>query len=173
LRSCRQPPLFALPAAFESLRADLLSAFVPATVRPRRLHILRPGVTWRRLENEAEIADVAARHGFTPVVPERLSMAEQAALFAGADAVLGVKGAAMTNILFAAPSCRLILLSPADFIDQFYWNITSLRGIAYDELFGGIIARSKVAGHNDFRVDPARVDAMITSALDDGAPRSS
>jgi len=168
LRSCRQPPLFALPAALESLRADLLSASVPAAARPRRLHILRPGVTWRRLENEAEIAGIAARHGFTPVVPETLAMAEQAALFAGAEAVLGVKGAAMTNILFAAPSCRLILLSPADFIDQFYWNIASLRGVAYHELFGKIVAQGKVAGHNAFRVDPVRAEAMIAAALDGG-----
>jgi capsular polysaccharide biosynthesis protein len=150
----------------ESLRADLLSVPVPPTERPRRLHVVRPNVTWRKLVNEAEIADIAARHGFTPVVPETLTMAEQAAHFAGAEAVLGVKGAAMTNILFAAPTCKLILLSPADFIDQFYWNITSLRGIAYHELFGEIVTRDKVAGHNPFRVDPARVEALISSVLD-------
>ena len=72
------------------------------------------------------------------------------------------------DILFAAPSCRLILLSPADFIDQFYWSIASLRGIAYHELFGELTARGKVAGHNDFRVDPARVEAMIAAALGEG-----
>jgi capsular polysaccharide biosynthesis protein len=170
LRSCPQPPLFTLPAALDSLRADLAAAApAPAAARPRRLHVLRPGVEWRKLENEAEIGDVAARHGFTPVVPETLAMAEQAALFAGAEAVLGVKGAAMTNILFAAPSCRLILLSPADFIDQFYWNIASLRGIAYHELFGKIGARGRVAGHNPFRIDAVRLDAMITAALGEDA----
>jgi capsular polysaccharide biosynthesis protein len=170
LRSCAQPSLFTLPAALDSLRADLAAAApAPAAVRPRRLHVLRPGVEWRKLENEAEIGDVAARHGFTPVVPETLAMAEQAALFAGAEAVLGVKGAAMTNILFAAPSCRLILLSPADFIDQFYWNIASLRGIAYHELFGKIGARGRVAGHNPFRIDAVRLDAMITAALGEDA----
>ena len=95
-------------------------------------------------------------------------MAEQAALFASAEAVLGVKGAAMANILFAAPSCRLILLSPADFIDQFCWNIASLRGIAYHELFGEILTRGKVAGHNDFRVDSGRVNALIAAALGEG-----
>jgi capsular polysaccharide biosynthesis protein len=173
LRSCPQPPLFSLPAAFESLGSDLLSASVPGPARPRRLHVLRPNVTWRKLENEAEIAAIAARHGFVPVVPDNLTMAEQAALFAGAEAVLGVKGAAMVNILFAAPSCRAIFLSPADFIDQFYWSIASLRGIAYHELFGELVTRGKVAGHNDFRVDPARVEAMIAAALGEGAARPS
>lgn len=170
-----QPPLFLLPAAMDSLRADLLAASTPANsspipARPRRLHVLRPNVPWRKLENEAEVAAIAARHGFSPVTPDDLPMAEQAALFAGADAVLGVKGAAMTNILFAPPSCRLILLSPSDFIDQFYWNITSLRGIAYHELFGEITARGKVAGHNPFRVDAARAEAMVASALSEAAP---
>ena len=164
-RFCPQPRLFSLPAALDSLRTDLLRAPVPVGARPRRLHVLRPRVTWRKLENEAEVAAIAVRHGFSPVVPDTLSIAEQAALFAGAEAVLGVKGAAMTNILFARPSCRLILLSPADFIDQFYWSIASLRGIAYHELFGALVTRGKVAGHNDFRVDPARVDAMLTAAL--------
>jgi capsular polysaccharide biosynthesis protein len=173
LRSCTQPPLVAVPAALDSLRTHLLAAPVPATVLPRRLHVLRPNVTWRKLMNEAEIAAVAARHGFTPVVPETLPMAEQAALFAGAEAVLGVKGAAMTNILFAAPSCKLILLSPADFIDQFYWNIASLRGIAYHELFGKIVAQGKVAGHNAFRIDAVRAEAMIAAALaGSGAPKA-
>ncbi len=50
---------------------------------------------------------------------------------------------------------HLLVLSPADFIDLLRWNIASLRGIAYHELFGKITARSKVAGHNDFRVDPS------------------
>lgn len=162
---CPQPPLFTLPAALECLRADLLSVPVPAAERPRRLYVQRPDVTWRRLENEAEVAAIAAAHGFTPVVPERFTMPEQAALFAGAEAVLGVKGAAMTNILFAAPPCRLLLLSPADFIDQFYWNIASLRGIDYHELFGETLTRDGVPGHNRFRVDTARVEAMIAAVL--------
>jgi capsular polysaccharide biosynthesis protein len=160
-----QPPLFALPAAFESLRTDLLSMTPPPRHRPKRLYLQRPGMTWRKLENEAEIAAIAASHGFTAVVPERFDMPEQAALFAGAEAVLGVKGAAMTNVLFAAPSCRLFLLSPADFTDQFYWNIASLRGIAYHEIFGELVTRGSVPGHNSFRVDARRVDAMLTSAL--------
>jgi hypothetical protein len=75
LRSCRQPLLFALAVAVENLRADFLSACVPAAARHRRFQVLLPGVTWRRLENEAEFSGIAARYGFTPVVPETLDMA--------------------------------------------------------------------------------------------------
>jgi capsular polysaccharide biosynthesis protein len=131
----------------------------------------------RRLVNEPEIVALCAAHGFEVARPESLSIAEQAALFANAEAILGVKGAAMTNILFANADCALMVLSPGDFIDPFFWDIAGMRGLAYGEVFGELQS-ARTIGQNDFRVEPAHVEAMIQVTLSaarplSGEPRSS
>jgi len=158
------PPLFKLPAALDALHHDLLRVPVANVVRPRRLHVVRRGEL-RRLTNEPDIIRLSGRYGFEPVCPEELPMAEQAALFNHAEAVLGVKGAAMTNIMFANVDCRVMLLSPCRFIDPFYWDIASVRGMAYAELFGAVTTRRTSPAHDDFEVAPEDVEAMLERML--------
>jgi capsular polysaccharide biosynthesis protein len=158
------PPLTKLPAALDCLRKDILAVPVSDVERPRRFHIVRQG-SLRRLMNEPEIIELSARYGFQALSPENLSMSEQAALFNQAEAILGVKGAAMTNILFANANCRLMVMSPGSFIDPFFWDITSVRGIAYAETFGEVTTDRTALGHNDFQVKPDDVEAMIKATL--------
>jgi capsular polysaccharide biosynthesis protein len=157
------PPLFKLPAALDYLRSDLRAVPVPEVKRCRRIFITRTG-QFRRLVNEPEIMALCAAHGFEAMQPESLSIAEQAALFANAEAIMGIKGAAMTNVLFATTPCTLMVLSPGDFIDPFFWDITSTRDIAYGEVFGELQSE-RAAGLNDFRVELPHVEAMIQSTL--------
>ncbi|MFO1080512.1 MAG: glycosyltransferase family 61 protein [Reyranellaceae bacterium] len=158
---------FKLPAAMACLRADLLgpSASAPGGSRPRRLRVVRPAAFARELVNEPEIAALTERYGFETVVPETLSMREQATLFASAEAVIGVKGAALTNIIFAPESCHLIVLSPSDFIDMFFWDIASVLGIGYSEIFGTLAAADKPVGRNPFAVSPASLERVLKRHL--------
>jgi hypothetical protein len=157
------PPLFKLPAALDYLRADLRAVPVPEVKRSRRIFVTRTG-QFRRLVNESEIIALCAAHGFEVMQPESLPIAEQAALFANAEAIIGVKGAAMTNVLFSEAHCTLMALSPGDFIDPFFWDIASTRDIAYGEVFGELRSE-RAAGLNDFCVEPSAVDAMIQAML--------
>jgi capsular polysaccharide biosynthesis protein len=160
------PPLFKLPAALACLRDDLLASEAPRSDGfARRLHVLRARSAARRLANESEIVQLSARYGFQTVVPEDHSIREQAAMFDAAEAVLGVKGAALTNIVFAKASCHLIVLSPNDFIDPFYWDIASVRGMAYSEVFGQIVSDERPAGRNGFSVDPVSVETALKRHL--------
>jgi capsular polysaccharide biosynthesis protein len=159
------PPSFKLPAALDSLRAHLLAVATPTGKGPRRLHVLRGADASRRLDNEAELLEISAAHDFVPVQPERLSLAEQVSLFAGAEAVIGVKGAALTAILFAASSCPLIVLSPASFVDLGHWNIASLRGQPYWELYGPVTSRGGDPSYRNFRIDPAKFETLLQRAL--------
>ena len=163
------PPLFKLPAALACLRADILalSAAEPEESLPRRIHIVRQGNV-RRLVNEAEIMECSARHGFVPVRPETMSLAQQAKLFNQAEAIIGIKGAAMTNILFARQDCRVMMMSPASFTDTFFWDIASVRGLAYAEIFGETVTDNLSLGHNDFRLDTSRVEEMFRAVLAPG-----
>jgi capsular polysaccharide biosynthesis protein len=158
------PPMTKLPAALDYLREDLLAVPVPDVTRPRRFHIVRQG-NMRKLVNEPDIIALSAAYGFEAVSPERLPMAEQAALFNQAEAILGVKGAAMTNILFSKADCRVMIMSPGSFTDPFFWDIASTRGIAYAEIFGAVTTERASLGHNDFHVSVADVEAMIQMTL--------
>jgi len=162
------PPLFKLPAALQSLRKHLLpppSSLSEATLPTRRLHVLRSKGGSRRLVNEAEILEISARYGFETIVPETHSVREQARIFGEAESIVGVKGAALTNIIFAPPSCRVMVLSPGDFIDPFYWNIAGTHHAHYAELFGALAQEDRAISHNDFTIDPIRFDAALQRIL--------
>ncbi len=161
------PPLFMLPAVLQSLRKHLLpAASLPKATPPtRRLHVLRAKARSRRLLNEAELLQISARYGFETILPEAHSVRQQARIFSEAESVIGVKGAALTNIIFAPPSCRVMVLSPGDFIDPFYWNIAGTHHAHYAKLFGALASRDRAVSHNDFTIDPVRFDAALQRML--------
>jgi capsular polysaccharide biosynthesis protein len=158
------PPLFKLPAALDCLREDMLAVPVADIARPRRLYVARRA-NLRKLVNEPEICRLVANYGFEVVCPDDLSIGEQATLFNQAEAILGVKGAAMANIVFADVDCRVMLMSPSSFTDPFYWDIASTRGMLYAEIFGDVTTDRIILSHNDFRLNAADVDTMIQAML--------
>jgi tetratricopeptide (TPR) repeat protein len=130
---------------------------------PRRIMLLRGESTFRRCENEAQLAEVARARGFVPVRPETLPVERQAALFAGAEVVLSVHGAGCTNMLFAPPGAVLVELHPAGHLPDFYTRMTGLLGQEHRAL-GGPPTRSVgtlTPYHWHFRVDPAELDALL------------
>lgn len=161
------PDRFKLPDAVAALRRALL----PPEPRPpgrRRLFVSRRQYRTRRLENEAEIVAVCARHGFEVVCPETLDLHAQVRLFAAASHVAGVKGAALTNLLFCPPATTVILLSPGDWADFFFWDLAGQLGFAYYELAGVLTRDDGALGQNPFLIDPARLDAVLRSAITEG-----
>jgi len=155
------PPLFKLPEPLRRMRSRFLgnTIFAPH----RKIFITRRAAGNRRLVNEEEIFALCAARGFELVDPEDLSIREQAKLFAEAQAIIGVKGAALTTCLFCRPDTKILVLSPADFPDPFFWDVAAQNGCDYGELFGPIVT-SKARGLNEFTVEPARVEAMLNAA---------
>ena len=155
------PPMFKLPDALRMLKTGLLPARDASFCPTRRLFVSRGPNGLRQLLNEDELLEICVRHGFDVVYPERLSLADQAALFSDAGYVIGVKGAALTNAIFMSPGTTVIVLSPADFADPFFWDICGQADIGYVEIFGAV-ATARNAGHNDFRIDPHKLEAALS-----------
>ncbi len=153
------PPLFKSPEAIRRLRA-VFSDKIPAPPTPRRIYVSRNRAASRRLVNEAEIFSVCQRYGFTMVVPETLPFMEQVQLFAQAEALVGVKGAAFTNVMFCSPKSKIMLLSPDDFPDPFFWDIAGQLGCEYSEAFGPL-ATAKAQGLNDFTISADQLLLML------------
>jgi capsular polysaccharide biosynthesis protein len=83
-----------------------------ASVQRRRAsstcRLYLPRVGKRSVLNETEVVELLDRHGFLCVDPSTLSFVEQMSLFATASAIVSPHGAALTNLLFAPSSCRVL-----------------------------------------------------------------
>jgi capsular polysaccharide biosynthesis protein len=99
----------------------------------RRIYFTRDDARWRRIRNEADVVRVLREHdvAFHRVDPSRPW--EQIRASAGADLIVGVHGASLTNLMFMAPGGRLLeLRHPHDehFFDA-YRPLASAMGIDY------------------------------------------
>ncbi len=100
-----------------------LERTLPSRPRRKRNRIYvtrRPSPVGRRVLNETEVLEVAERFGFRSYALEELSLSAQIELFFDAEAVIGVHGAGLTNLLFA-DRIGVVELHPAPTIFPHYY----------------------------------------------------
>lgn len=148
------------PEALSSLRALLMRDNL-GVARERRLFVKRGPLDARQVENQAQLIRIAEAHGYEVVTPPDFDLMEQARMFHSATHLVGVKGAAFTNLLFCAAGAKALLLSPSDFIDPFFLDLASHVGVAYSELFGPVVTRQFSPMRNNFTIDPERFARML------------
>jgi len=90
----------------------------------------------RDMHNEEEVARRLGTLGFVDIEPGVMSLEEQIHAFASARHVVGVVGAAMTNIAFCRPATKVTMLCPGTFPDTFFWYIATHRQLDYLEIRG-------------------------------------
>ncbi len=120
------------PAALKWYRELAWSAF-DLTPRPgkRRIYISRRRTRYRRIVNEAEIERVLHDHGFETYFTEDLSFREQVELMSEAEIIASPSGAALTNILFAPPGTKILVMVEPVQISVFFWTMAEAAGHAY------------------------------------------
>ena len=136
--------------------------------RPRgkaRLYVTRGAALRRRVVNEAAVEKLLTGHGFTAVNPGAMSVAEQAALFAGAAVVVGAHGAALTNAAFMAPGGAVIELTHTRRVVWTYHEVAGAAGLAYACVIGDIVGDSSQPIFADFSVDLDTLDAAAKTAI--------
>lgn len=154
------PPMIKLPKGLEGLRKAVLTEDnLRGEPTPRRLFVGRRGKP-RGLANADVVLAVCARHGLVEVTPETTDLIGQARLFHRADVIVGLKGAALTNIVFCRRGIGVVVLSPADFPDPFFRDIAGQRRLRYAEVFGVLCGEGE-QGQRDFHCDPARVKTAL------------
>lgn len=127
---------------------------------PARLYVSRNRWSRRRLINEAQVEALLAARGYRTVHPETLSFRDQVALFAGAERVVGAMGAALANILFAPDGVRLLALTNRDMVDDFFFDLASLKGGGYHALHG-TSDRPGLGMQSDFTICPTRLEQCL------------
>lgn len=146
--------------------AQLASPFTATRTGPgQRLFVTRRADHGRGLLNIAVVQERLEALGFIVVDPEALSFAEQAAVFASADVVVGCMGAAMTNSVFAPVGTRLLYLAPHGWPEPFYWDLAAVRQHEYNVCFGPV-ADGGVPPHlSSFSINQEQLDEALAHVL--------
>jgi capsular polysaccharide biosynthesis protein len=88
---------FMSPLIMECL--DELANKVPAG-HIKKIYVTRHGAQYRKARNEDLIVAQLEKRGFTVLDPGTMTLSEQISAFKGATTIIGISGAAMTNICF-------------------------------------------------------------------------
>lgn len=154
------------PESVAMLRERFAGRTTGQPAEGRRLLVERAGR--RIITNGAEIRAIAARHGFEAVRMEGLTFERQASLFAGARAVAGVHGAALTNLAFCAPGTRVLELLAPTYANGCYAVLCAEAGLGYGYLLGRGTPSDRAHDRwADMTIDPALAD-MALARLADG-----
>lgn len=150
---CNIHPLVHSPVAVKIIRSgfdeDTLSRSSP--LRADKLFVTRADAGTRHLANHAEVAGVLKEYGFVEVAVGGMSHLEQAALFHQAREIIGLAGAALTNVLYCRGGTRMTVLAPATMPALYFWDLASHVGV--DFRIGYFPATEPTRGiHSDFRV---------------------
>ena len=126
-------PRFLRSADIHLLLSTLRTRIAPSEQAPSlRLYISRSGSPKRRVENEEELEARLAAIGFQIVHNERLPLSEQIRLFSAADAIVGLHGAGLSNLIWARPACRILELFPCHTYNPCYAHLAATLGFPYE-----------------------------------------
>jgi capsular polysaccharide biosynthesis protein len=126
---------------------------------PRRLYIRRRGVSKRYLINEHELLPLLREYKFETAEMDGLPIRRQADLFGNADIIIGVHGAALTNLLFAKPGAKVIEIIPAGLCESSFFAAASHSRLDYHYVIGSIPDRNQA-----FSLSAEKLKAILSLA---------
>lgn len=146
------------------IRERLRDCMVAPERADRLIYVSRRDVRLRTLLNEDELIAALAPLGIETVVPGELSVVEQIRAFSSARFILGIHGAALTNIVFAPYDAAILVVTSTaiERMDNFRriaasmgQNMVTIVSDRYDA------APDPLDMHADYRVD---VPAIVRKA---------
>jgi len=143
--------------------AFFLERALPSRPRQKRNRIYvtrRPSPVGRSILNEAEVLRVAERFGFRSYVLEELPLSAQIELFFDADAVIGVHGAGLTNLLFA-DRIDVVELHPTPTVFPHYYFLCQ----AMEHRYRFVCSNAPMRNSN-FTVDTSALAERLSGILD-------
>lgn len=155
-----------------------LNTASPAPKTPtRRIYIDRSAAATRRLINADAVWAVLQERGFEALRLEDLSFAEQRSAFANAQAVVGVHGAGLANVIFCQTGTPVIEILPATYATRAFWYAAAYFGLTYRPLVAALspdaapvdyarfVQKRDQQNRADVYVDPAKLSAHLDRVL--------
>ena len=151
------------PAAIHAMRARFLGDAARVTAPPKDgavFYLSRRSRALRKLVNEVEIEAIARAMGFKVIAPEDYSIAEQRTLFAAARGIAAPEGAALTNMIFAAPGTRVLSVLCQNDMLPIFNDLALVLGQAHRKMpgagLGGMPGGTRFQPHYRIAPDLAR-----------------
>lgn len=127
----------------------------------RRVYVRRSPSRIRFIQNDGEIQEIVARHGFEIIDCDNLAFQEQIALFSECSHVIGIHGAGLTNIVWRKNAALSLLeLFPEDYVHPGYFWLAKSFDKAYSALTGGCILPD-----TSFSMDPVQFEEKVIRML--------
>ena len=123
--------VFISPLVMECM--DAIAAKAPPAPHQHLYAVRRPARS-RDFEDERQAAGIFGEFGYAETECSGMSFLEQVSAFKSARHVVGVMGAALTNIIFCQPGTEVLLFMPASAREFFFWLISEGRKLDYHEV---------------------------------------
>lgn len=131
----------------EAYRDRYLAEFCPNDPpHERKVFLIRSGT--RRIYNQDQVIEVARRHGFEPIAPDTLTLAEQVRLFRESRHIIGPSGAGFAGVLFCQPETNVLCWQDSRIRDMTILpDLATLNHSTFDHIFyeaedGGVFTSS-------------------------------
>ncbi len=139
-----------------AVRDRLISASKQGNSRfPKRIYVSRQDSPRRPITNEDELSEKLKANGIESVTPGSFSLEEQVQMFAGAELIVGIHGAGMTNTMFCKPGTPFIEIF-TDRVVGHFWRLAQLLELDW----------RYVAGERSANGALENVDAIVSSIRD-------
>lgn len=143
---------------------NLFSAQADAV--PVDLYVVRGQTRRRRIRNESEVIALMQKRGFMICDPAKLSVHQQARLFACARTVVGFHGAGLTNSLFCEAGTKLVELFDCGYVADYYSRIAHQLNLQYYNLACNTSAKPVRSGiAEDIGVDVGALEDKLKCVI--------
>jgi capsular polysaccharide biosynthesis protein len=122
----------------------------------------------RAIVNMNELARAARRAGFTIIEPMSMSINEQIKAFRDARIVIAPSGAALANLVFTPPECKVLCLAAAFGGAEYFFFSNLMQALGHRIQF---VVGPHVAGqsghplHRDYKIDVTVLNEAIASII--------
>lgn len=130
------------PYAVRYLRSALLHHADRDYPASPRIYLRRRNLT-RVLANEEELVEQLTARGWKAIDPGELTVAQQIKVFSKAEAICGLHGAAMANLLWCRPGCKVLEIIQRTHMNGCYENIAEANQLDYRYLLSDADAHGR------------------------------
>lgn len=130
------------------------------TSQSRRLFLTRNAQVGRNIVNMDQLQPILDRFGFEVIDAGEMTVEEQMTIFSQAGCVIGIHGAALTNIVYRRNgSLKLLEIFLPEEAPLFYYLLAKTYDFEYDYILG--TASQNKTRHAPFCVDPSLLESKL------------
>lgn len=128
---------------------------------PRRVFLSRSHTAHRNY-NEDDIFFILEKYGFKKIIPEKMSIEDQMALFNNAECIIGGSGAAFSNIIFCKSGCKVLCFRAikGDVGTSIFKSIAWINGVALWHYPADDIL-NKQGAHANYYISPSKFESFL------------